>query len=158
MQQQSTISIQRITSSNENLINHFIKLLSLQNNQSEQEAKQGILDSLVMYDFLSDTNTQSMFYLALIDNHPGGYIAIQRIPKADSRGGFLFVDELYVNEQYRKQGIATALMEHAKQLCHSSSDVAGVRLLCRIENENAQSLYRKCDFNLSETYFGQYKK
>src|SRR5687768_12758905 len=51
-------------------------------------------------------------FLASVDGQPAGLAAVARLPKADERVGFLFVDELTVLPAFRRQGIATALLEH----------------------------------------------
>ncbi len=63
--------------------------------------------------------------------------------------------ELFVDNNFRRRGIGAALLEYAKKLC-VTLELAGVRLLVRNENTNAQQLYKKTGFELSTTMFGQW--
>ncbi|MBI9010822.1 MAG: GNAT family N-acetyltransferase [Clostridiales bacterium] len=49
-------------------------------------------------------------YMALVDNQKAGYISASVIPKPDKRLGTMFVDELWVPEEFRGRGIAKTLM------------------------------------------------
>ena len=74
-----------------------------------------------------------------------GYATVVRVPKLDARRGFLFVDELYVLEEYRRRGTAAALVQ---RVCALAGELGyrGVRLLVRSENEGARALYRRLGF------------
>jgi len=72
-----------------------------------------------------------------------GWISIVHIPKisrAEGKG-HLFIDELWVNPAFRKQGIANALMEQAEAL--SKENALGLRLYVNQDNEEAIALYKK---------------
>jgi ribosomal protein S18 acetylase RimI-like enzyme len=74
-----------------------------------------------------------------------GYASAARIPKADARVGFLFIDELYVLSNYRRLGHATRILEaaatHARNL-----RLGGVRLLVDPANAAARRLYDRLGF------------
>ena len=53
---------------------------------------------------------------------------------------------------YRRQGVATALVQHIIGLADALG-LAGVRLLARPENEAARGLYRSLGFDESATLF-----
>ena len=86
---------------------------------------------------------------------PAGYILAVRIPKADARAGFLFVDEVYTLPACRRRGVARALLERAQALA-GELGLAGVRLLVRGENVGARALYRACGFDEKDTIFCQW--
>ena len=163
---QGSIHVQRIVSSNGDLLRDFAQLLHQQNGtESIEESLNGIHQSLQLFDFLgADSNyggeksppRQSHFFIAHVGDAPAGYIAVQRIPKADARGGFYFVDELFVSENFRRRGVGRRLLNRVQSLLCEAGDAAGVRLLVRCENDRAQQLYRNEGFVLSETLFGQY--
>jgi len=102
------------------------------------------------FDFLRSDS----FWLALaqVNGEPAGYAAVCRIPKADARAGFLFVDEVYVLPAQRRQGVALALLERVSQLA-CELGLAGVRLLVRPQNEAARRLYQAAGFSEHETVF-----
>lgn len=55
-------------------------------------------------------------YMARLDGLLAGYISASVIPKPDKRLGTMFVDELWVPEDYRGQGIAKVLMNRIIEL------------------------------------------
>jgi ribosomal protein S18 acetylase RimI-like enzyme len=106
------------------------------------------------------------FAVAYYEDKPAGFIAIMILPKLNAKKGYLYVDgmhatgftnipELFVDSKFRRRGIGAALLEYAKTLC-TTLEYAGVRLLVRNENTNAQELYKKTGFVLSNTTFGQW--
>jgi ribosomal protein S18 acetylase RimI-like enzyme len=96
--------------------------------------------SLAAFDYL-DTDSFWIF-TSEAEGRYVGYAAAARIPKADARIGFLYIDELYVLSDYRRQGHATRLLEmavtHARTL-----GLGGVRLLVEPESAAARQLYEK---------------
>jgi GNAT superfamily N-acetyltransferase len=54
---------------------------------------------------------------------------------------FLWVQSVYVREDYRKQGIFAALFHHLKEMARYRKDVAGLRLYVEKNNETAQMVY-----------------
>jgi aminoglycoside 3-N-acetyltransferase I len=101
-------------------------------------------------DWLAQPHTYAL--IALWGDHPAGYAVAVRLPKADARRGFLFVDELLVLPQFRRQGVATGLLGHIEQLARTLG-LAGVRLLARPENEAARGLYQRAGFQESASLF-----
>ena len=76
------------------------------------------------------------------ENRFVGYASAARIPKADARVGFLYVDELYVFSEYRRQGHARRMLEMA--MTHAMNlRLGGVRLLVDPENTAARRLYER---------------
>ncbi len=118
--------------------------------RAAERAARGVYQSLQGFDF-----TQSdacWMLLARVAGMPVGYASVVRIPKADVRIGFLFVDELFVLENFRRAGVASALIEHVEQQARELK-LAGVRLLVRVENDAARELYRRAGFSEYETIF-----
>lgn len=61
------------------------------------------------------------------------------------------LNDLYVNEDFRGQGISTKLIERAKQLCLQTQS-CGLILETSKSNIVANSLYLKTDFQLDEDH------
>lgn len=102
-----------------------------------------IQQALAVYDF---SRSDSFWMLvAQIAGQPAGYAAVCRIPKADARAGFIFIDELHVLKVHRRRGVATALLARVEELARELG-LAGVRLLARPENDAARRLYRSAGF------------
>lgn len=117
---------------------------------ADERGAAGLRHSLEAWNFLRSDS--SFVLLARVDGEPAGYILAVRIPKADARVGFLFVDEVYTLPAYRRRGVARALLERTQALA-AELGLAGVRLLVRPENEPARGLYRSCGFAEHETMF-----
>jgi ribosomal protein S18 acetylase RimI-like enzyme len=106
-------------------------------------AEAGFRQSLGHYDL---TGSDAIWVLlAWVNAQLAGYTVAVRIPKLDSRHGFLFVDELHVLAPYRRKGVATRLLEAVGELAREA-DCAGVRLLVRPSNSAARGLYRHLHF------------
>ena len=98
---------------------------------------------------LADKNFR--VYAARADDKFVGWIALVFMPKISwTDKGFVYVDELWVQEDYRMQGIATALMAKADQY-KNEIDAAGVRLYVNVNNPTAKHLYEKCGYSCEGT-------
>lgn len=91
-------------------------------------------------------------YAAEVENKYIGYITIAIIPKPDSRIGTLYVDELWVPEQYRRNGIAKSLMFKAYEYAREKG-LWKVRLVVGDENITAREFYKNVGFNESTAMF-----
>jgi ribosomal protein S18 acetylase RimI-like enzyme len=121
-----------------------------QDSQAPTRAAFGLRQALAQYDFLRSDSFWLL--LARVGDEPAGYAAVCRIPKADARAGFLFVDELHVLQSFRRRGVGRALLQRVHQLAHELG-LAGVRLLVRPENEAARRLYKALGFIENDTIF-----
>ena len=111
-------------------------------------AERGVVASRASYDFThSDT---CWMWLVRVDDAPAGFASTVRVPKADERVGFLFVDELTVLPSFRRMGVASALLRYITAQARDLG-LHGVRLLVRPQNEAARALYRRAGFGESET-------
>jgi ribosomal protein S18 acetylase RimI-like enzyme len=90
--------------------------------------------------------------LAFACGQPVGLCVAVCIPKLDRRIGFLFVDEIFVVQAWRRRGVGRKLIEHAMRLAKERG-LAGVRLLARPTNTVAQRFYAALGFLNSETLF-----
>jgi ribosomal protein S18 acetylase RimI-like enzyme len=114
-----------------------------------KEELNGNQDFNTEYDVLENENL--FIYAAQIDSKFIAYISIAYIPKVgrsiQGNNGFLFIDELWTNPNYRKKGIAYALMKKADTLCRDMK-IAGLRLYVSANNEAGISLYKKCGYEI----------
>ena len=150
----SEVVVMKVNSANLPAFISLIGMIEGEANPSDEMVRErataGVHASLVRYDF---THSDSCWMLlATLGDAPAGYASVVRIPKADARVGFLFVDELYVLQAFRRAGVARALLDAVEQLAVELG-LAGVRLLVRIENEAARNLYRKAGYAQSQTTF-----
>lgn len=90
-------------------------------------------------------------YAAKADGKFVGWIALVFMPKISwTDAGFVYVDELWVQDDYRKHGIATALMKKADDMKEEFSAI-GVRLYVNVNNPAAKALYEKCGYRYEGT-------
>ncbi|MBV9468049.1 MAG: GNAT family N-acetyltransferase [Abitibacteriaceae bacterium] len=109
--------------------------------------------SLLHHDFLQSDSF--WLFAAEWQEQFVGYVTAARIPKADGRLCFLYVDELFVLKPYRRQGVATALLQAVLELARTLS-AQGVRLLVEPDNQAARALYQSLGFHQSTLIFCQH--
>ncbi len=63
--------------------------------------------------FLEDPNT--CFLVAFWDQRPCGFVTAYRLPRFDQQQAEVLLYEIGVDEDYRKRGIATALIDETKR-------------------------------------------
>ena len=87
-------------------------------------------------------------YTALAEGRFVGWISLVYIPKIGSRWnghGHVYVDELWVQPDYRGRGYAKALMKKADDL-KKELDATGIRLYVNVNNPTAKKLYEGCGY------------
>lgn len=86
-------------------------------------------------------------YAAMEDGRYVGWISLVYIPKIGKWGGHghIYVDELWVTEQYRRQGCGKALMVKADEL-KDKLEATGIRLYVNVNNPGAKTLYEGCGY------------
>jgi len=69
------------------------------------------------------------------------------IPKVGSlkAPGYFFIDELWTQPEYRRFGIAYALMSRAEEISREAGAI-GMRLYTGSDNAAARALYEKCGY------------
>ena len=87
-------------------------------------------------------------YAVEIENKFVGYICAVYIPKIGKQenNGFMFVDDLWVNPDYRKMGIAKQLMQKIEDVA-TEKGYYGLRLYVATDNNAGISLYKKCGYD-----------
>lgn len=73
--------------------------------------------------FLSEriNNEESIIYLAMIDNKAVGFTQLYFSFSSVSTQRTYILNDLYVDKDYRKQGVGEALLNKAKQLCRNKN-------------------------------------
>lgn len=91
------------------------------------------------------TNPNLYVYAAKCDNRFVAWISLVYMPKIGRTGGrgYIYVDELWTADEYRRRGIARTLMGKADELC-VEFDALGIRLYT--SNPVAKSLYESCGY------------
>ena len=137
-------TIERIT---ENNYSAFADMTCWRKNGSEIKGEN--LPSNMVKKHLADKNFR--VFAAKTEDKFVGWIALVFMPKISwTDAGFVYVDELWVQENYRKQGVATALMKKADEMKEEFS-AHGVRLYVNVNNPAAKALYEKCGYGCEGT-------
>ena len=88
-------------------------------------------------------NPNLYVYAVLAEGRFVGWISLVYIPKIGSRWkghGHVYVDELWVQPDYRGRGYAKTLMKKADDL-KKELEATGIRLYVNVTNPTAQKLY-----------------
>lgn len=98
---------------------------------------------------IKELNRANFYVFAvMVEGRFVGWISLTYIPKIGSRWnghGHIYVDELWVQPDYRGRGLAKALMKKADDL-KSEYNASGIRLYVNINNPTAQKLYESCGY------------
>jgi ribosomal protein S18 acetylase RimI-like enzyme len=89
--------------------------------------------------FLNDPSHHVL--IAYSDGEPAGFVSGVEMTHPD-KGTEMFLYELGVGDPFRRQGVATALVEALKDLAHEKGCYA-MWVLCDDDNEAAVKTYRK---------------
>ncbi|MDR3115151.1 MAG: GNAT family N-acetyltransferase [Treponema sp.] len=121
--------------------------------ERDENEKASIQIANKIYDTLEDKNLYVL--AAQTEQKFIGWISAVYIPKISwtNGRGHLFIDELWVNPVYRRNGIAHALMRHIDVIAQEL-DAIGLRLYVNANNDEAHALYKKCGYsNTGEAFF-----
>jgi ribosomal protein S18 acetylase RimI-like enzyme len=124
----------------DNMVFHRIN----ERERTEFENKNVLINEMV-YKTLEDKNLY--IFAAQIKDKFIGWVSSVYIPKIGKTNGLghLFIDELWVNPDYRNNGIAYKLMEKASEIS-KELNALGLRLYVNSENNEAFSLYKKLGY------------
>ena len=101
------------------------------------------------------SNPNLHIYAVNADDRYVGWISLVYIPKVGRwKGrGHVYVDELWVAPDYRRQNLGKELMKKADELV-AASGAAGARLYVNTENRGAIALYEQCGYQENcKTFF-----
>ena len=92
-------------------------------------------------------NPNLYIYAVMADNRYVGWISLIYMPKVGKWKGYghVYVDELWVEPDFRGRGLAKALMQKADEL-KTELKAAGVRLYVNVNNSAAHKLYEACGY------------
>ncbi len=84
--------------------------------------------------------------LAWIDGRVAGFACLQFVPMITTATPYAELTELFVEEAYRRRGIAGALLAEAERLARGLG-APGVILFTGLKNETAQAFYRAVGYH-----------
>jgi ribosomal protein S18 acetylase RimI-like enzyme len=110
----------------------------------------------IQQSILNELSNPNLFIYAVeVEGRYVGWISLIYMPKVGKYNGYghVYVDELWVQPSYRRNGFAYELMKKAETLKQEKC-ATGIRLYVNIDNISAKKLYEKCDFIFScSAYF-----
>lgn len=111
-------------------------------NGAGSTSKELLADSL-------ENNGQEAVFIATVDGAAAGFCCAQLFKSMCYRSYYAEITELFVAEEYRKQGVATALMAFAENY-FKDKNVKGYQLFTGKQNQVAQVFYEKNGYTKSE--------
>ena len=100
---------------------------------------------------------EATIFLAAFDGtEPIGFVFGYELPRRHGAPSILFIYELEVNDEYRRQGIATRLMTGLEQIAHSRGIAEGF-VLTEPENAAANTLYESLGGERSDAVMWDYR-
>lgn len=96
-------------------------------------------------------NSLGRVWLIQQDNQAIGYIVLTFGYSLEYRGRDAFIDEFYIRETYRGQGVGVKTVQFIESVC-PSLEIKALHLEVERENTIAQSFYRKVGFTDQNRY------
>lgn len=121
--------------------------------EGSENERTSIKSDFAIYKTLEDKNLY--LFVAQVGDKFIGWISVVYIPKVDRTNGrgHLFIDELWVRSDCRRNGIAHALMEKADIISKELNSLE-LRLYVSVDNADAILLYKKRGYgNQHESFF-----
>jgi ribosomal protein S18 acetylase RimI-like enzyme len=85
--------------------------------------------------------------VAYIGGQPAGFTSLRLIPYLDQDTPYAEVTQLHVRPQFRRQGIASQLVEAAEQLAVDAGATC-LHILTGVDNFEAQAFYRNAGYEV----------
>lgn len=110
-------------------------------------ADNGVRSDAVKYFTDRLRKDEHVFLIALINEEYAGFVSIEERSARPvfERDKYGHIHELFVAKDFRRKGVATALLDAVEDLCRNK-DFDMIRLSVNVRNDSAQELYRKNDF------------
>ena len=96
-------------------------------------------------------DTFGRVFMILLENEVAGYAVLTFGYSLESHGRDAFVDELYLRNEYRGQGIGKRALEFLTEVCVAEG-VSALHLEVERANTSAQAVYRKFGFEDHDRY------
>ncbi len=114
-------------------------------------------DLKAAFDFLEQrvSKDESVIYVAIMHGEAVGFVQLYPIFSSVSLKPAWLLNDLFVAEQSRKQGVAEALLQQAKQF-GAETGAAFMLLQTAYDNYKAQSVYEKNGWIKTQDFFFEY--
>lgn len=98
------------------------------------------------------TKDESVIFLAMGREHALGFVQLYPLFASVALQSLWLLNDLFVVESSRKQGVGEALMKHAEQFATETGS-RGLFLRTATDNFTAQKLYEKCGWVRDEKFY-----
>ena len=128
---------------------HVIAFNSALAGETEGKALNADTISVGVREALADP-TRSLYFLAEVDGKVVGQTMVT-FEWSDWRNGFFWwIQSVYVDSRFRRQGVFRALHDHVRREARSRPDVCGLRLYVHHDNHRAMKTYERLGMLQSE--------
>ena len=93
---------------------------------------------------LFEDPARGVYYIAEVAGQLAGQMLITYEWSDWRNGNFWWIQSVFVEPQFRGQGVFRALYQHVDALARTGQNVCGLRLYVENENSRAQATYDKC--------------
>lgn len=101
------------------------------------------------------TKNESTIFIAFLDDEPAGFTQLYSIFSSVSLKKAWLLNDIYVAETARRQGVANALLDKAKEF-GTENNVGWLLLETAFDNYKAQSVYEKNGWIKQTDFFYQF--
>lgn len=98
---------------------------------------------------------RGVYYVAEIGGRRAGMMMVTYEWSDWRNGDFWWIQSVYVEKEFRGQGVFTALYRNVERLAQTNSGVVGLRLYVEHENGRAQATYEKV--GMSKTVYEMFE-
>ena len=98
------------------------------------------------------TNNESVIFLAMEGERALGFVQLYPLFASVALQSLWLLNDLFVVQSARKQGVGEILMKHAEQFAHETGS-RGLFLRTATDNLPAQQLYEKCGWVRDDKFY-----
>ncbi len=96
---------------------------------------------------LLQDSAKGVYYIAEVNGAVVGQVMITYEWSDWRNGNLWWLQSVYVRQDFRKQGVFSALFRHVERLARERPEVRGLRLYMHAENEQARRSYQRLGMN-----------
>lgn len=115
---------------------------------SELQAARGFLQARLQ-------NQEAVIFLATVEDTPAGFTLLYPLYSSVNMGKLWLLNDLYVDPNFRQQGIGAALLTQARDFGKASGAVR-LELATEITNTTAQSVYEGLGWIRDDQFYHYY--
>ncbi|OKH37115.1 GNAT family N-acetyltransferase [[Phormidium ambiguum] IAM M-71] len=104
------------------------------------------------FDEIFTNDNLATIWIIYIEREPAGYVVLTFGYSLEFHGRDALIDEFYIRESYRSQGIGKQTLEFVLTTCQTLG-IKAVHLEVSHENNRAKTIYQKAGFVAHDRYF-----